>query len=124
MVNLQPVTWPKFCSIHPFAPREQTLGYDMLFSDLEKWLCEVTGYDKISLQPNSGAAGEYAGMLTIRNYLRSIGQEQRNVCLIPESAHGTNPASAHMAGMKVVVVDSDRHGNVNYRDLTAKVLSI
>lgn len=119
--ELIPVTWPKFCSIHPFAPREQTLGYDMLFHDLEKWLCEVTGYDKISLQPNSGAAGEYAGMLTIRNYLRSIGQEQRNVCLIPESAHGTNPASAHMAGMKVVVVDSDRHGNVNYRDLTAKV---
>ncbi|KHN85426.1 Glycine dehydrogenase [decarboxylating], mitochondrial [Toxocara canis] len=119
--ELIPVTWPKFCSLHPFVPKEQAEGYNDLFRDLESWLCEITGYDKVSLQPNSGAAGEYAGMLAIRNYLHSIGEEQRDICLIPVSAHGTNPASAHMAGMKVVVVDSDRHGNINYRDLTAKV---
>uniref|UniRef100_F1KTS9 Glycine cleavage system P protein n=1 Tax=Ascaris suum TaxID=6253 RepID=F1KTS9_ASCSU len=119
--ELIPVTWPKFCSLHPFVPKEQSEGYNDLFKDLETWLCEITGYDKISLQPNSGAAGEYAGMLAIRNYLNSIGEQQRNVCLIPVSAHGTNPASAHMAGMKVVGVDSDRHGNINFRDLSAKV---
>uniref|UniRef100_A0A0M3IQG8 glycine dehydrogenase (aminomethyl-transferring) n=2 Tax=Ascaris lumbricoides TaxID=6252 RepID=A0A0M3IQG8_ASCLU len=119
--ELIPVTWPKFCSLHPFVPKEQSEGYNDLFRDLETWLCEITGYDKVSLQPNSGAAGEYAGMLAIRNYLNSIGEQQRNVCLIPVSAHGTNPASAHMAGMKVVGVDSDRHGNINFRDLSAKV---
>ncbi|CAI2345148.1 unnamed protein product [Caenorhabditis sp. 36 PRJEB53466] len=118
--ELIPITWPSLSSIHPFAPLEQAKGYSQIFHDLEKWLCEITGYDNFSLQPNSGANGEYAGLLAIRNYLIHKGQEQRNICLIPTSAHGTNPASAHMANMKVVVVDSDHHGNINYKDLAAK----
>lgn len=118
--ELIPITWPTLSSIHPFAPIEQAKGYSQIFGDLEKWLCEITGYDNFSLQPNSGANGEYAGLLAIRNYLIHKGQEQRNICLIPTSAHGTNPASAQMANMKVVVVDSDHHGNINYKDLAAK----
>ncbi|KJH49328.1 glycine dehydrogenase [decarboxylating] domain protein [Dictyocaulus viviparus] len=118
---MKPITWDSFNGLHPFAPISQAKGYQRIFADLEKWLCEITGYDNISLQPNSGANGEYAGLLTIRNFLISSGQEQRNVCLIPTSAHGTNPASARMANMKVVVVDSDRHGNISYKDLSAKV---
>ncbi|VDD93647.1 unnamed protein product [Enterobius vermicularis] len=118
--ELIPITWPEFAALHPFVPRNQSEGYSQMFADLEKWLCEITGYDKVCLQPNSGANGEYAGLLTIRNYLSAQGQEQRNICLIPTSAHGTNPASAHMASMKVIPVESDRHGNISYQDLSAK----
>ena len=105
-----PLTWPEFGSLHPFAPREQAAGYDALFARLEKWLCDITGYDAISLQPNSGAQGEYAGLLAIRGYHAARGEPHRKVCLIPSSAHGTNPASAHMVGMEVVVVACDAQG--------------
>jgi glycine dehydrogenase len=115
-----PLTWPEFATLHPFAPREQAAGYHALFARLEKWLCEITGYDAISLQPNSGAQGEYAGLLAIRGYHAARGQAHRNVCLIPSSAHGTNPASAHLAGMKVVVVGCDARGDVDVNDLRAK----
>ncbi|MGY8790112.1 MAG: glycine dehydrogenase (aminomethyl-transferring), partial [Pseudomonadales bacterium] len=107
-----PVTWPEFADLHPFVPKDQALGYHEMIDDLNKKLCEITGYDAISQQPNSGAQGEYAGLLTIRNYHINRGQEQRNVCLIPTSAHGTNPASAQMVGYKVVVVNSDKDGNI------------
>ncbi len=115
-----PLTWPEFGSLHPFAPREQAGGYHALFARLEKWLCDITGYDAISLQPNSGAQGEYAGLLAIRGYHASRGEPHRKVCLIPSSAHGTNPASAHMAGMEVVVVACDDRGDVDVNDLRAK----
>ena len=115
-----PLTWPEFGSLHPFAPREQAKGYRALFARLEKWLCEITGYDAISLQPNSGAQGEYAGLLAIRGYHASRAEAYRKVCLIPSSAHGTNPASAHMAGMEVVVVGCDARGDVDVDDLRAK----
>ena len=98
-----PLTWPEFAALHPFAPAEQAKGYHALFKRLERWLCDITGYDAISLQPNSGAQGEYAGLLAIRGYHAARGEPHRRVCLIPSSAHGTNPASAHMAGMEVVV---------------------
>ena len=120
-VEMIPVTWPEFASIHPFAPAEQTLGYQAMIERLSKDLCEITGYDAISLQPNSGAQGEYAGLLAIRAYHRANGQSQRDICLIPSSAHGTNPASANMVGMEVVVVKSDAHGNVDLDDLQAKI---
>ncbi|VDL74995.1 unnamed protein product [Nippostrongylus brasiliensis] len=119
--QLIPITWDSFNGLHPFAPLSQATGFQRIFNDVEKWLCEITGYDKFSLQPNSGANGEYAGLLAIRKFHINAGQEQRNVCLIPTSAHGTNPASAHMANMRVVVVESDKHGNINYKDLAAKV---
>src|SRR6266849_1209784 len=106
-----PVTWPEFGALHPFAPPEQTRGYAELIADLSAKLCEITGYDAISLQPNSGAQGEYAGLLVIRAYHASRGEPQRTICLIPSSAHGTNPASAQMAGMNVVVVNCDSDGN-------------
>jgi glycine dehydrogenase len=115
-----PLTWPAFATLHPFAPPEQARGYAALFARLEKWLCDITGYDAVSLQPNSGAQGEYAGLLAIRAYHASRGEAHRKVCLIPSSAHGTNPASAHMAGMEVVVVACDRGGNVDVADLSAK----
>ncbi|CAI4230892.1 unnamed protein product [Auanema sp. JU1783] len=118
--ELIPITWPEFNNIHPYAPTSQTKGYQEVFNNLENWLCEITGYDSFSLQPNSGANGEYAGLLTIQNYHNSRGDTQRNVCLIPTSAHGTNPASAQMANMRVVVVDSDQHGNINFKDLSNK----
>jgi glycine dehydrogenase len=118
-----PVTWPEFGGIHPFAPKEQTEGYQMLFKDLEKWLCEITGFAAVSLQPNSGAQGEYAGLMVIRAYHLSKGQGHRNIALIPSSAHGTNPASAVMAGMKVVVVKCDEKGNVELGDLREKALA-
>ena len=102
-----PLTWPEFGSLHPFAPVEQASGYHALFARLEKWLCDMTGYDAISLQPNSGAQGEYAGLLAIRAYHAARGEPHRKVCLIPSSAHGTNPASASMVGMEVVVVACD-----------------
>ncbi|NQW82727.1 MAG: aminomethyl-transferring glycine dehydrogenase [Alcaligenaceae bacterium] len=120
-VEMIPVTWPEFASIHPFAPSAQTLGYQTMIERLSKDLCEITGYDAISLQPNSGAQGEYAGLLAIRAYHRANGQSQRDICLIPSSAHGTNPASANMVGMEVVVVKSDAHGNVDLDDLQAKI---
>ncbi|OZI17219.1 aminomethyl-transferring glycine dehydrogenase [Bordetella genomosp. 7] len=116
-----PITWPEFALVHPFAPAEQTAGYRELIERLSGALCEITGYDSISLQPNSGAQGEYAGLLAIRGYHRANGQSQRNVCLIPASAHGTNPASAQLAGMDVVVVASDANGNVDITDLRAKL---
>jgi glycine dehydrogenase len=115
-----PVTWPEFGQLHPFAPREQARGYQVMFEELSRWLADITGFDAISLQPNSGAQGEYAGLLAIRGYHRARGEGHRNVCLIPSSAHGTNPASAQMVGMEVVVVDCDADGNVDLQDLTAK----
>jgi glycine dehydrogenase len=118
--EMMPLTWAKFGSLHPFAPRDQAQGYHVLFARLEKWLADITGYDAISLQPNSGAQGEYAGLLAIRGYHASRGETHRNVCLIPSSAHGTNPASAHMAGMEVVVVACDTRGDVDVTDLRAK----
>ena len=118
--EMMPLTWAEFGALHPFAPREQAEGYHALFASLQKWLCDITGYDAISLQPNSGAQGEYAGLLAIRAYHASRGEAHRNVCLIPSSAHGTNPASAHMAGMEVVVVACDARGDVDVADLRAK----
>jgi glycine dehydrogenase len=118
--EMMPLTWAEFGALHPFAPREQAEGYHALFARLEQWLSQITGYDAISLQPNSGAQGEYAGLLAIRAYHASRGEGQRNVCLIPSSAHGTNPASAHMAGMEVVVVACDARGDVDVADLRAK----
>jgi glycine dehydrogenase len=115
-----PVTWPEFAQIHPLAPAQQTLGYQTLIDELEQMLCECTGYDAVSLQPNSGAQGEYAGLLAIRAYHRARGEGHRKVCLIPESAHGTNPASAQLCGMEVVVVACDQDGNVDLIDLRAK----
>jgi glycine dehydrogenase len=115
-----PLTWPEFGSLHPFAPRAQAEGYHALFKRLERWLCDITGYDAISLQPNSGAQGEYAGLLAIRGYHAGRGEPHRKVCLIPSSAHGTNPASASMAGMDVVVVACDARGDVDVGDLRAK----
>ena len=118
--QMTPVAWREFGSLHPFAPPEQARGYARIIADLEAWLAEITGLPAVSLQPNSGAQGEYTGLLVIRARLRALGQEHRNVCLIPSSAHGTNPASAVMAGMKVVVVRCDRRGNVDVADLEAK----
>jgi glycine dehydrogenase len=114
------LSWPGFADMHPFAPREQARGYHELFARLERALCEVTGFAAMSLQPNAGSQGEYAGLLTIRAYQRAIGQGQRDICLIPTSAHGTNPASAVMAGLKVVTVRCDEQGNVDLTDLTEK----
>ncbi|NQW09771.1 MAG: aminomethyl-transferring glycine dehydrogenase [Alphaproteobacteria bacterium] len=118
--EMMPITWPEFASLHPFAPVDQTGGYHKLIADLEQMLAAATGYAAVSLQPNSGAQGEYAGLLTIRAYHRARGDAHRDVCLIPSSAHGTNPASAAMAGMRVVVVVCDDHGNVDVDDLKAK----
>jgi len=115
-----PVTWPEFGNIHPLAPAAQTQGYKQLIDELEAMLVECTGYDAVSLQPNSGAQGEYAGLLAIRAYHRSRGDDHRDVCLIPESAHGTNPASAQMCGMTVVVTKCDANGNVDLEDIRAK----
>ncbi len=123
-VEMIPVTWPEFASIHPFAPADQTRGYQTMIERLSSALCEITGYDAISLQPNSGAQGEYAGLLAIRAFHRSNGQLQRDVCLIPSSAHGTNPASANMVGMDVVVVASDAQGNVDLKDLEARIAQV
>ena len=118
--EMVPVTWPEFGEIHPFAPAAQAQGYRTLFRTLERWLCEITGFSACSLQPNAGSQGEYTGLMVIRAYHRSRGGEGRDVCLIPLSAHGTNPASAVMAGMKVVVVATDANGNVDIADLRAK----
>ncbi|MCV2874239.1 aminomethyl-transferring glycine dehydrogenase [Defluviimonas sp. WL0050] len=118
--EMMPITWPEFSNLHPFAPSDQTEGYREMFDDLSAKLCEITGYDAMSLQPNSGAQGEYAGLLTIEAYHRSRGEAHRNICLIPVSAHGTNPASAQMAGMKVVVVKSAENGDIDVEDFRAK----
>ncbi|MFO0211136.1 MAG: glycine dehydrogenase (aminomethyl-transferring), partial [Pseudanabaena sp.] len=106
--EMLPVTWAEFSNIHPFAPLAQTQGYQILFQQLEAWLAEITGFAGVSLQPNAGSQGEYAGLLTIRAYHQHRGQTNRHICLIPTSAHGTNPASAVMVGMKVVTVNCDR----------------
>lgn len=119
--EMLPITWPEFCNIHPFAPHDQVVGYHELIQDLNRDLSEITGFAAVSSQPNSGATGEYAGLLVIKKYLESQGQGHRNVCLIPKSAHGTNPASAVMAGMKVVVVENDDAGNIDMEDLRAKI---
>jgi glycine dehydrogenase len=118
--EMLPVTWPEFAALHPFAPVEQTAGYRAMLAELEHMLLECTGYDAISLQPNAGSQGEYAGLLAIRRYHESRGDTQRNVCLIPSSAHGTNPASAALAGMEVVIVECDHLGNVDLEDLRNK----
>ena len=115
-----PITWPEFAQIHPFAPADQRVGYDVLRRQLEAWLCEATGYAGVSLQPNAGSQGEYAGLLAIRAWHASRGDAERTICLIPESAHGTNPASAQMAGLQVVVTRCDSDGNVDLADLEAK----
>ena len=118
--QMMPVSWPEFANMHPFAPQDQALGYKKMIDELAEWLVELTGYDKVSMQPNSGAQGEYAGLIAIHKYHESRGDSHRNICLIPASAHGTNPASAQMVGMKVVVVACDKRGNVDMADLTAK----
>ena len=118
--EMVPVSWPEFSEIHPFAPPEQAQGYKVLFEQLENWLAEITGFAAISLQPNAGSQGEFAGLLVIRQYHESRGDSHRKVCLIPQSAHGTNPASAVMAGMRVVAVACDSNGNIDLADLEAK----
>lgn len=115
-----PITWPEFAELHPFCPPEQALGYQIMISQLSQWLVQLTGYDAVCMQPNSGAQGEYAGLLAIRRYHESRNEAPRHVCLIPSSAHGTNPASAQMAGMSVVVVACDDSGNIDLHDLRAK----
>lgn len=119
--EMLPVSWPEFSSVHPFSPKEQVLGYMQLIKELEAQLAEVSGYSGVSLQPNAGSQGEYAGLLAIDAYHKSKGEQNRNICLIPTSAHGTNPASAQMAGMKVVPISCDSEGNIDLQDLTEKV---
>ncbi|KMT65794.1 aminomethyl-transferring glycine dehydrogenase [Catenovulum maritimum] len=119
-----PVTWPEFGNLHPFVPLDQAKGYHQMMDQLGEWLVEITGYDAISMQPNSGAQGEYAGLIAIRKYHESRGDHHRNICLIPSSAHGTNPASAQMASMKVVVVACDDKGNVDLNDLRQKAAEL
>ena len=120
--ELMPVLWSEFANIHPFAPASQTMGYDIIINDLKGWLCEITGFDSVSLQPNAGSQGEYAGLLAIQEYHKSRGEASRNVCLIPESAHGTNPASAVMAGMKIVPIKCDDNGNIDLKDLEKQAI--
>ena len=120
--EMVPVTWARFGGLHPFAPADQTSGYMHLINELNDWLCEITGFAKMSFQPNSGAQGEYAGLMVIDAYHKSRGESHRNICLIPASAHGTNPASASMAGLKVVVVKTDERGNIDVEDLRAKAI--
>jgi glycine dehydrogenase len=115
-----PVTWPEFAQLHPFAPLDQAQGYQQMLTQLTEWLVEITGYDALSMQPNSGAQGEYAGLLAIQRYHHSRGDDQRTICLIPSSAHGTNPASAQMVSLKVVVVNCDKQGNIDMEDFKAK----
>ena len=116
--EMVPISWPEFSNMHPFAPVNQTEGYKNLISDLENQLLKITGFDAVSMQPNSGAQGEYAGLLAIHNYHKSRGEGQRNVCLIPSSAHGTNPASASMTSMKSVIVKCDENGNIDVKNLS------
>ena len=121
VTEMEAVTWPEFASLHPFAPADQSIGTRKLIQQLSEWLVAITGYDAVSLQPNAGSQGEFAGLLAIRNYHDSRGDQSRNICLIPSSAHGTNAASAVMAGMKVVVIDCDENGNVSVEDIKAKI---
>jgi glycine dehydrogenase len=121
VTEMEAVTWPEFSSLHPFAPADQNIGTRKLIAQLSEWLVAITGYDAVSLQPNAGSQGEFAGLLAIRNYHDSRGDQSRNICLIPSSAHGTNAASAVMAGMKVVVIDCDDNGNVSVEDIKAKI---
>ena len=121
VTEMEAVTWPEFASLHPFAPSDQSIGTRKLIAQLSDWLVAITGYDAVSLQPNAGSQGEFAGLLAIRNYHDSRGDQSRNICLIPSSAHGTNAASAVMAGMKVVVIDCDENGNVSVEDIKAKI---
>jgi len=118
--EMMPITWPEFARLHPFVPVEQAAGYQELFTQLEEWLKEITGFEAVSLQPNAGAQGEFTGLLVIRHYHELRGEADRNICLIPSSAHGTNPASAVMAGMEVIVVRCDENGNIDVQDLKAK----
>ncbi|KLU16436.1 MULTISPECIES: aminomethyl-transferring glycine dehydrogenase [Xenorhabdus] len=118
--EIMPITWPEFTDMHPFCPPEQAQGYHQIISQLSHWLVLLTGYDAFCMQPNSGAQGEYAGLLAIRRYYASRGEQHRHICLIPSSAHGTNPASAHMAGMTVIVVNCDKEGNIDLADLREK----
>src|SRR5205814_9034243 len=118
-VEMFPVTWPEFARMHPYAPADQARGYQELFTQLEKWLAEITGFAAVSLQPNAGSQGEYAGLMVIRAYHESRGQAARNVCLIPDSAHGTNPASAVIAGFNVVAVKTTADGSIDIADLKA-----
>jgi glycine dehydrogenase len=117
---MYPISWPEFSLLHPFVPAEQSRGYTQLIGELEGWLAEITGFDAVSTQPNAGSQGQYAGLLAIRAYQRQQGESRRNVCLIPTSAHGTNPASAAMAGFHVIGVTCDAQGNVDLSDLTLK----
>jgi len=119
--EMEAVSWPEFSSLHPFAPAKQNTGTRELIDQLSDWLVKITGYDAVSLQPNAGSQGEFAGLLAIRNYHDSRGDQGRTICLIPSSAHGTNAASAVMAGMQVVVIECDEHGNVSLDDLKAKI---
>jgi glycine dehydrogenase len=121
VTEMEAVTWPEFASLHPFAPVDQSQGSRKLITQLSKWLVEITGYDAVSLQPNAGSQGEFAGLLAIRNYHDSRSEQERDICLIPSSAHGTNAASAVMAGMKVVVISCDEAGNVSLDDLKLKI---
>lgn len=119
--EMEPITWPQFAALHPFAPVGDSRGLRTLIADLEGWLADITGYDKVSLQPNAGSQGEYAGLLAIRQYHIDRGDSGRDVCLIPSSAHGTNAASAALAGMRVVVVACRENGDVDLDDLRAKI---
>lgn len=119
--EMQSVTWPEFSALHPYAPIEQSVGSRQLIQELSDWLIAITGYDAVSLQPNAGSQGEFAGLLAIRNYHDSRGEQNRTICLIPSSAHGTNAASAVMAGMQVVVISCDDHGNVSVQDVKDKI---
>lgn len=122
--EMLPITWPEFGNMHPFCPQDQAQGYAQLLSELTEWLVNITGYDAVSLQPNSGSQGEYAGLLAIKQYHESRGEAHRNICLIPSSAHGTNPASAQLAGMKIVVTACDKAGNIDMEDLKAKAAEV
>jgi glycine dehydrogenase len=119
--EMEAITWPEFSNLHPFAPSDQSSGTRRIIKELSDWLVSITGYDAVSLQPNAGSQGEFAGLLAIRNYLDASGQSSRDICLIPSSAHGTNAASAVMAGMRVVVIECDELGNVSIPDLAAKI---
>ena len=118
--EMEPITWPEFANLHPFVPVNQTQGFQQIFKELAEDLSEITGFDQVSLQPNSGAQGEYSGLMVIRAYHISNNEGHRNICLIPTSAHGTNPASAVMAGMEVVLVKCDDLGNIDIEDLREK----
>ena len=120
--ELMPVSWNEFANMHPFAPENQTLGYQRIMQNLKDWLCDITGFAAVSLQPNAGSQGEYAGLLAIQEYHKSNGDDKRNVCLIPTSAHGTNPASAIMAGMKIVPIKCDDEGNIDMMDLEKQAI--